>query len=220
MKLISVYSISCFIFCSGVRAQVPVQDEPRHKVVLKNEYLRLLDGRIPANDTTLMHIHAANSVVVFLSKSKFGIQNVGEKPVIAEVSPGEAVYRAYGDKPVNHKVWDESATMFHFWVAELAKQHLGSNACSALSSTGADLQWQEKLVSAYRLRIDRGNHINLPKSNCAYLLMAISGVTLVGLPGSVRSLHVGNFFFFPPLSEIQINSGSQDTAACVLLEIK
>jgi len=43
--------------------------------------------------------------------------------------PGDAVYRAYGDKPVNHKVWDESETMFHFWVVELPKQHLGSDAC-------------------------------------------------------------------------------------------
>jgi len=220
MKLFWVCSTSCFIFCGGVKAQIPVQDEPRHKVVLENEYVRLLDGRIPANDTTLMHIHAANSVVVFFSKSKFGIQSTGEKPVIAEVNPGEVAYRAYGDKPVNHKVWDESETVFRFWVAELAKQHLGRDACSALSSTRAELQWQEKLVSAYKLRIDRGNHINLPKSNCAYLLLAISEVTFVDLLGSLRPLQGGDFFFFPPLSEIKISNDSREMATAVLLEIK
>jgi len=77
-------------------------------------------------------------------QSKFGIQNAGEKPVIAKSNPGDAVYRAYGDKPVNHKVWDESETMFHFWVVELPKQHLGSDACPILSSRGAALQWEEK----------------------------------------------------------------------------
>src|SRR5580765_2159676 len=162
-------------------AQVPVDKEPFHKVVLENEYFRLIDGRVPALDTTWMHIHAANSVVVFLSKTKFGIQNAGEKPVVTEVSPGDVVYRAYGDNPVNHKVWDQSRSLFHFWVVELVKQHLGGDTCATLSLTAAKLQWQKKLVGAYQLRIEKGEPIYLSRSNCAYLVMNISGVTSVDL---------------------------------------
>lgn len=198
-------------------AQVPVDKEPFHKVVLENEYLRLIDGRVPPLDTTLMHIHAANSVVVFLSKSKFGIQNAGEKPVITEVNPGDVVYRAYGDSPVNHKVWDQSKSLFHFWVVELVKQHLGSDTCSILSLTGAKLQWQKKWVRAYQLKIDKGEPIYLPKSNCAYLVMNISGVTSVDLKNSMQS---DDFLFVPPQREIKIYTGHKETAECVLLELK
>jgi len=201
-------------------AQVPVDKEPFHKVVLENEYFRLIDGRVPALDTTWMHIHAANSVVVFLSKTKFGIQNAGEKPVVTEVSPGDVVYRAYGDNPVNHKVWDQSRSLFHFWVVELVKQHLGGDTCSALSLAHAKLQWREKLVIAYQLEIDKGEPIYLPKSNCAYLLINISGVTSVDLKNSKRSLQSDDFLFVPPQSEIEIYTGHKETAECVLLELK
>lgn len=220
MKLIWVCSISCFMFWSSVGAQVPVQDEPCHKVVLENDYVRLLDGRIPANDITLMHVHSTNSVVVFLSKSKFGIQNAGEKPVVAEVNPGDVVYRAYGDNPVNHKVWDQSKSLFHFWVVELVKQHLGGDTCSTLSLAHEKLQWQKKWVRAYLLKIDKDEPIHLPKSNCAYLLMNISGVTSVDLKGSMRSLQSDDFLFVPPQSEIKICSNHNETAKCVLLELK
>ena len=221
MKSTGIYLILFFVLLDGkLMAQVPVDKDPFHKVVLENEYLRLIDGRVPALDTTLMHIHAANSVVVFLSKSKFGIQNAGEKPAVAEVNPGEVVYRAYGDKPVNHKVWDQSKSLFRFWVVELVRQHLGSDTCSTLSLAHAKLQWQKKLVRAYQLKIDKGEPIHVPKSNCAYLLMNISGVTSVDLKNRIRSLPSDDFFFVPPQSEIKIYTSHKKTAECVLLELK
>jgi hypothetical protein len=216
---------SCLIFsllpfCSRVTGQVPLRDEPYHKAILENEYVRLIDGRVPARDTTLMHLHAANSIVVFLSKSAFGIQNAGEKPTVTEVKPGDVVYRAYGDNPVNHKVWSADESLFHFWVIELVKQRLGDDTCSTLSSSHAELQWQKKLVRAFKLSTERGEHINLPKSNCAYLVMNISGVISLGLPGSNRLLQADDFFFFSPRTEIKIKGTGNGTGACVLLELK
>src|SRR4030095_10127682 len=112
-----------FLFCNIASAQLPVSEEPHHKVVLQNEYVRILEGHIAVRDTTLAHLHAANSVVVFLSKSTFAIQIVGEAPVVTEVNPGDTKYAAYGDKPINHKVWNESIPMFHFIVIELLEKH-------------------------------------------------------------------------------------------------
>jgi len=117
-----LYLLLIGIFLSGgLEAQLPVDREPHHKVLLENAYFRLLEGNIPANDTTAPHVHAANSVVVFLSHSTFGIQVIGDKPVIATVHPGDIRFVAYGDKPVNHIVWDESGSPLHFFVVELAK---------------------------------------------------------------------------------------------------
>ena len=55
-------------------AQVPVREEPHHKPVLENDYVRLLDVHIKPGDTTLYHIHAAPSVIVHITKSTIGIQ--------------------------------------------------------------------------------------------------------------------------------------------------
>ena len=49
------------------QAQVPVREEPHHKPVLENNYVRLLDVHLNAGDTTQYHIHATPSVIVFIS---------------------------------------------------------------------------------------------------------------------------------------------------------
>ncbi|HTR32019.1 MAG TPA: hypothetical protein VMH27_22260 [Puia sp.] len=119
MKII--YFFSAILFASTrLEAQLSVDREPHHKVLLQNDYIRLLEGNIPAKDTTAAHVHAANSVVVFLSHSTFGIRVAGDKPVIATVSPGDVRFVAYGDKPVNHVVWDEDGPPLRFYVVELA----------------------------------------------------------------------------------------------------
>jgi hypothetical protein len=102
--------------------QLPVEREPHHTILLKNSYLRLLEGHVATNDTTPLHRHAANSVVVFLSNSTFGIQIPGDTPVLTIVKPGDFRYSPYGDKPVNHLVWNQTPGDFHFYVVEVAKK--------------------------------------------------------------------------------------------------
>ena len=218
--MISIYLILLFFLCGKGTAQVSVDKDPFHKVILENEYLRLLDGRVPALDTTLMHIHSANSVVVFLAKSTFGIQNIGEKPAIAKVNPGDVVYRAYGDKPVNHKVWDQSNSLFHFWVVELVKHQLNGDTCTTLSLPHLEVQWQKKLVRAYKLKLGKGESINLPKSNCAYLAMNFSGTTSISLREGVRSLRSDDFLFISPRSDAKFSNSDKKLTECVLLELK
>src|ERR1700684_3986832 len=65
-----------------LHAQLPVEREPHHKVIQENPYYRLLEGKVTGGDTTPAHVHAANSVVIFLSHSTFGIQVICDKPVI------------------------------------------------------------------------------------------------------------------------------------------
>src|SRR5580704_5622761 len=135
-----------FLFpCIQVSAQLPVHQEPRHKVVFENEYIRVLDGHLPAHDTTLAHIHAAQSVVVFLYKPSFGIQLFGEKPVISEVNPGDTRYLPYGEKPVNHRVWNESKSVFHFMVVELVRKSQGKDTCTLQTQPEVKLILQQKL---------------------------------------------------------------------------
>lgn len=227
---------SALLFCNIVTAQLPVREpahdkvvpernEPHHKVVLENEYVRIVDGHIRDQDTTLTHLHTENSVVVFLSKSTVGIQVIGEKPVVTEVSPGDMVYRAYGDKPVAHIVWNESKSMLHFMVVELTKKHRDNDTCAIISQPSVKFQWQQPLVRAYYLDIVTDKDIatnkrySLPKSNCAYLLIDLSGTVKVVSSGSMRSLQVDDFVFFPPQSDVEINGGNAENAHCVLLEL-
>ncbi len=201
-------------------AQVPVREEPHHRVVLENEYVRLIDVHIPSLDTTLTHIHAAPSVIVFLSKTTLGTQIVGDKPNISDVNPGQTSYAAYDEKPIKHRVWNQGASLFHVMDIELVKKQPNDDTCSIIPKSRAKLLWMQKLVRTYSLDIRKGKQYSLPKSSCAYLLIDITGIITTASSGSIRSIQAGGFVFFAPQSDIQINGNNKENAQCILLELK
>src|SRR5215467_7633048 len=96
-----------FILSSGVIAQVPVMNESHHKPVLINDYIRLLDVHLNPGDTTLYHIHAAPSVIVYISKSMIGTQIMGQTDLSSgEVLPGETRFVDYEKNPLTHRVYN------------------------------------------------------------------------------------------------------------------
>ena len=213
-----VFAFSLF-FTITVFAQVPVRQEPRHKVVLENDYVRLLNVRLLPHDTTLGHIHAAASVIVFLSKSNISTQIIGAQPVVADVNPAQTSYAAYDEKPITHRVWNNGSEPFRVMDIELVKKKPSPDSCAVLSQKGIKLQWIQKLVRSYNLKIAKGKEIDIAKSNCAYLLIDVSGSVGTISPGSMHMIKDGGFVFFPPQSEIKISSNNSD-AVCVLLELK
>jgi hypothetical protein len=220
-KLFYAYLLLSFcILCNTITAQVPVREEPRHKVVLENDYVRLLDVHIPVHDTTLTHIHAAPSVIVFLSKTTIGTQIVGDKANISDVNPGQTSYAAYDEKPIKHRVWNQGSALFHVMDIELVKQKPNDDTCSIISQKGVKFQWLQKLVRVYNLDIAKSKQYNLPKSSCAYLLIDISGIVTAVSSGNIHSLQAGGFVFFAPQSDIQIAGNNKENAMCVLLELK
>jgi hypothetical protein len=199
------------LLSTRLEAQLPVSREPHHTVILENQYLRLLEGKIPMNDTTAAHIHAANSVVIFLSHSTFGIQIIGDKPVISTVSPGDIKYVAYGDKPVNHLVWNQTPPLFHFYVVELAKDPVIEDSCPILTQPGMTLRHHEPRVNVYSLDLTGTQPLHLPPAPCARLLIAITGTVSAGGP----PLTPDQYRFFPPKTPIDLKGA----ARCILLEM-
>jgi hypothetical protein len=215
------HSLFAIFFLGYVAAaQIPVSKEPHHKVIFENEYVRLYDGQINVNDTTEAHIHNANTVVVFLSRSTFGLQNAGEKSVVTDVSPGDLIYRAFGETSVNHIVWNQSKDMFHFILVELVKQHPGNDTCLLMPGPAVKFEWQQDLVKAYSLNISKEKKFNISKTNCAYLLIDVSGRISTTSSGGQRSLQAGGFVFFPVQTNIEISNIGNDDASCDLLELK
>ena len=208
---------SVIVFCHSATAQVPVRDEPHHRVVLENDFVRLIDVHIQPHDTTLTHIHAAPSVIVFLTKSTIGSQIVGAQASMAEVMPAQTSYAAYDEKPITHKVWDQGNSLFHVMDIELVKKEPAKDSCAALSQNGIVWQWSQKLVRSYSVEITQDKPIAIPKSNCAYLLIDISGSVRISAITNNQTLQEGSFIFFSPQHDFMISGAN---TKCVLLELK
>ncbi|MEP6683943.1 MAG: hypothetical protein ABJA35_11815 [Parafilimonas sp.] len=203
-----------FIFCNHIKAQVPVIKEPHHKPVLVNDYVRLLDVHINAGDTTMYHIHAAPSVIVFISKSTIGSQKMGETPSAPnKVLPAQTSFVDYGANPITHRVFNAGENIFHVMDIELVKKNPSADSCSAL--TNAETTINEKLVRVYKFDVSQQPFI-VNKNSCAHLLVCISGEITI----SAKKLKTGDYVFFNPNTEISLNNNQKENSTCVMLELK
>ena len=56
---------------TSIFTQVPVSEEPMHRIVFQNEYIRLLDVWIEPGDTTKFHINSTPSLFTQFIKEDF-----------------------------------------------------------------------------------------------------------------------------------------------------
>ncbi|HLX93315.1 MAG TPA: hypothetical protein VKR32_16640 [Puia sp.] len=209
-------AILFFVGYSFAQSPVPVRKEPRHKVVLENEYVRLIEVHLKPHDTTLAHIHAAPSVIVFLSRSTIGSQILGAPPTRgSHLLPGQIGYAAYDENPITHRVWNEGDSTFHVMDIELVKTKAASDSCDILLGSGVQMPVTKSLVRVYRLDLAVGNEPAFAQSTCAHLVIDIEGVVLAG----DKRLSRGNFSFFGPQEKVAIKSLGK-SATCVVLELK
>jgi hypothetical protein len=76
--------IALFSLCSIVWAAalpqdaVPVEDEPYHKTVFKNDYVQAFRVTLEPGRATAMHTHARDDVAVRLSSATTAAENLGQ----------------------------------------------------------------------------------------------------------------------------------------------
>jgi len=103
----------------AVKAQVQVSKEPRHKKVLENKYIQLLDVRIPPGDTTLFHIHSTPSVFLQFTNTTIGIQVKGQDWVKSQNIAGSAWYSTFSPDILVHRVSNWDTVPFHVTDIEI-----------------------------------------------------------------------------------------------------
>jgi len=99
---------------------VPVDQEPLHHVLLKNDSVLVMRVTIPESQRTLYHIHAHDRVAVELTNSSISQQNLNEpEGPSTPVKPGDVTAPALGDSPVIHRVHNFGPGTFEVLDVEL-----------------------------------------------------------------------------------------------------
>lgn len=104
---------------------VEVGSEPRHKLVLSNDYVRVLRVSFPPNDTTLAHRHAEDSLYFFLVEGGLNVVNhvQGRDPQCDCMGFGEVRFGQHKTEvPLVHKITNMSDMTMLCIDAEVLKQ--------------------------------------------------------------------------------------------------
>src|SRR5262249_38919416 len=91
---------------------VPVEDEPSHKTVFRNDYVQAFRVTLEPGQSTLMHVHAHDDAAVRLSRSRTTQQTLGQPVSNAEeVSPGAVSARTNEPQALTHRVNNVGTTV-------------------------------------------------------------------------------------------------------------
>jgi hypothetical protein len=218
-------SLFCIILLSSVTdssiAQLQVRNEPRHKNVFENKWIRVLDVKIKPGDTTLFHRHSTPSVIVLLTNTKLGTELQGGEPVISHTKSGSLSYAAYGEKPIFHRVWNDDTSEFHVMDIELLGK---SGNASELSEGGPDFEkvWQEKMVNSYSVSLKEKESITKVPGAHPFFLINVSGRTVVQVEKEERITFdkPGQFVWIESGSALRLGGLSPRGSKLVSLELK
>jgi beta-alanine degradation protein BauB len=98
---------------------VPVEEEPHHHLVLKNDSVLVLRVKLLPGESTLFHTHLHDRVAVDLSDTTITLQKPGEPESAPEATKPGAVVALVSNGPYTHLVHNAGNAVFEVLDVEL-----------------------------------------------------------------------------------------------------
>ncbi len=173
IRLVALFAVAA----AGSSAQdvaVPVEEEPHHKTVLKNDYVQVFRVTLEPGESTLMHTHSRDDAAVRLSKATVTGERLGESPGPPEfLSPGVVSARANERKPYTHRVQNVGTTLFDVVDVQILKRPDGP-ASPSITAPEAE----NPRMRVYRYELGPGTGSAQHTHARPYLLVAATDMNL------------------------------------------
>jgi len=157
-------------------AQVPMEQEPHHHLVLKNGALSVFEPSIPPGETTLEHLHPNDDATVCISGSNMRTQRPGadwSNPGEA-CTPGQISVSEYAGKPSSHTVQNVGSGVFHLVAVENMRES-GWSTNRSLSAAATVLAKETRAFQIYEVRLDKNSQGTSHIHRRPTILVLISG---------------------------------------------
>ena len=188
--LFGFFTISCLLVSQQLFAQpqqtaVPVEQEPRHRIVFQNKYVRIYDALIPPGDVTLFHTHSFDSVSVAVSGGKAINEFQGKPPIQSDIITGWVGFSKATNAPYTHRLYNVGTTPLRFVVPEILSSSASPGVAAALDTVpGHKLVLGNDRVEVYRVSIDPKQATGIRSRTLPWLRISISQSTIsVQTPG-------------------------------------
>ena len=199
---------------------VPVEQEPRHKTVLKNDYVQVFRVTLAPGEASLMHTHARDDAAVRLSNATVRSDRPGHPAGAPEVvSPGFVSARDNEKLPLTHRVTNIGTTPFDVMDVQILKRPNGPAAPAIAPPAAENAQ-----MRVYRYELAPGAASAQHTHDRPYLFVAATDVNLgTTSPGRATPAHpvkAGDFQWVEsPLTHTLTNDG-KESGVIVEFELK
>src|SRR5262245_48822493 len=138
---------------------IPVDQEPNHRIVFKNDFVRVVDATFPPGYVTLHHAHDMDNVTVTMS--------TGRPP---DRPSGRASFAKGG---YSHTVTNANPGVMRFINVEVLKaDHPGSAAAQQPSHT---LETENDRTRVYRVKLAPGETLKAHSHPSGWLEVIVTG---------------------------------------------
>jgi quercetin dioxygenase-like cupin family protein len=208
------------LFCSSaLTAQVQVSKEPRHKNVLENKYLRLLDVWIEPGDTTLFHIHSTPSLFLHFTSTVVCVQIKGAEWIKDKNKEGNPSYRSFVNDTLVHRVSNCDTVPFHVTDIELLSSWKSNTPLQLLPFT---VLFDNEKAVAYKLTQSSFNN-QVISHRGPMVAQLVSGNKVMYYDAKKKkstSIKTGKYLYIKPGSSFYLSAKEHEEINLVLFEIK
>jgi quercetin dioxygenase-like cupin family protein len=114
---------AALLFLTAMQAAVPVTEEPRHKVVFANRYVRVIDAALPVGDVTVFHTHDLDNVPIVITGGVIRTQVAAGATTETTLEVGRAWF---AKAAYTHQIANIGTTPLRFIDAEILSRWTGS----------------------------------------------------------------------------------------------
>lgn len=215
----SFFLLTLLIISAIAHAQIVVRKEPRHKNVLENKYLRLLDVHIAPGDTSLFHIHSTPSVFLILTNTTVGAQILGQDWTKSQEVAGDSWYNSFLNDALIHRVANCDTVPYHVTDIEILGGYSNSRKFKPLKF---DILFENDRVLAYSVSNSSLNQKVISKRG-PLIAQLVEGVQVVlhdARTKETRTLSKGGYLYIKPKSSFYLTTVGDEKINLVLVEIK
>lgn len=213
-------ALPCF---AADKKPVPTIEEPYHRTVMQNDYVRMIDVRMPEGARNKYHIHTLPTVIIYLTKVTnqseiWGTPGTSPRHTV----PGDSRYANYDEKSLTHRVTNEGPGEFRVWDIELLRP-APSGPFPPAGATGLKPQWEEKRVRSSTVLLAPAAAVTIAPGPCAHLVVPIASSLATQTrvrETSDRTLAAGEFLFVAPQTALDLRNPGKDQLNVVVLELR
>jgi hypothetical protein len=176
IRLAAVFILAATAF---VAAQIPVTQEPHHRVTFENAQLRILDVNLPAGQMSVDHRHDFDIATVSMNAgTATRVQPSGQAWATRPVRPlGDAAATEYTGKAASHRIENTGKLPYQLFAVENLRKSGWSTAKPA-SGLATKLATESRAFRIYDVRLPRETSQTSHTHAVPTIAILVSGIVM------------------------------------------